>query len=208
MTDALLSDALRQTLLSAGTRMDVPAGTVLFRAGDTAPGFVVVLSGSVRVDHESETGRRILLYRVEPGGPCVLTTNGLIAGALYDAEGTAEDDSEILMLSPARFDALMEGSADFRRYALASFTNRLRDLMDLIEELMVRRIDLRLAGWLSQRDQIESTHQAIADELGTVREVVSRMLKEFERKGWVALARGRVEIRDATALHAYSRTGV
>ncbi|EKV32012.1 transcriptional regulator, Crp/Fnr family [Caenispirillum salinarum AK4] len=188
--------------------MEVPPGTVLFSEGSECQAYVLVLDGSVRVQKISESGREIVLYRVERGQTCVLTTACLMTSAEYGAEGVAETPVKAAVLSAAAFQALLDASPAFRRFVFTVYAGRIADLLMLIEEVAFGRVDMRLAQALrahARRDghaTVTTTHQALATELGTAREVVSRQLKEFERRGWVALSRGRIEIRDDAALRA------
>lgn len=190
-------------------RLTVPAGTVLFRDGSDCTSYVLVIRGSVRVQKLAENGREIVLYRVERGQSCVLTTNCLIAHETYGAEGIAETEVELLTVPAATFRALLAGSETFRHFVFSAYATRLADLLTLIEEVAFGRIDARLATWLLGRADgdggIRATHHDIATELGTAREVVSRQLKEFERRGWVGLYRGRVLVRDGKALAALAQ---
>jgi CRP/FNR family transcriptional regulator len=197
----------RRQLAAGLRRVEVPAGTVLFSDGAACHAFVLLLEGSVRVQKVAETGREIVLYRVEPGQTCVLTTNCLLAEGAYGADGIAETALRGYTLAPGVFQALLASSAVFRRFVFAAYATRVSDLLLLIEEVAFGRIDQRLAQHLLSRaaagaaaDQVSATHQDLAVELGTAREVVSRQLKDFERRGWVALARGRVTLTDARAL--------
>lgn len=198
-------------LASSGQRVAVPRGAVLFRAGDRCHTFLMVLDGSVRVQMTSENGREIVLYRVARGETCIVTTACLLTQADYSAEAVAESDLDGVALSAGPFHDLVARSAVFRNFVFASFGTRLTGMMMLVEEVAFGRIDLRLARFLlDHRDAdggLTTTHQALAVELGTAREVVSRQLKEFERRGLVALARGRVELRDAAALAGLADQG-
>jgi CRP/FNR family transcriptional regulator len=215
------ADAMRHDLLDAFPRLGaldpdsarefdaaarvlaIPAGTVLFRDGAECASYVLVAEGSIRVQKVSEGGREIVLYRVERGQSCVLTTNCLIARDSYAAEGIAETDVTVLVLPAAAFRSLLARSEAFRDFVFSAYATRIDELLMLIEEVAFGRIDVRLAAWLAGRGdagEIKATHQDIAVELGTAREVVSRQLKDFERRGWVALHRGRVELRDLAAL--------
>lgn len=194
---------VRQHLLAAAVPVEVPAGAVLFRPGDACSLFLLPLEGTVRVQLVTPGGHEIVLYRVTPGETCVLTTSCLMTHEAYAAEGIAETPVRGLGLTPGIVDRLMSESAEFRRFVFAAFGRRLTDLMLLLNEVAFGRIDARLAGWLLERaaaGSVDATHQAIATELGTAREVVSRQLKEFERQGLVTLARGRVELRDPPGL--------
>ncbi|CCG42420.1 Crp/Fnr family transcriptional regulator [Magnetospirillum molischianum] len=187
----------------------VPAGTVLFRDGATCQNYVLVVEGAIRVHKISEGGREIVLYRVESGQTCVLTANCLITARDYDAEGIAETDVEMIVLPVHAFRKLLALSESFRDFVFSAYASRLSDLLLLIEEVAFGRIDVRLAGWLAARigpgGTIRTTHQEIAVELGTAREVISRQLKEFERRGWVRLGRGLIEPCDPIALRQLSQ---
>jgi CRP/FNR family transcriptional regulator len=186
---------------SSARAVTIPAGTVVFREGGECASFVLVTEGSVRVQKVSEGGREIVLYRVEGGQSCVLTTSCLLGGSDYSAEGVAETEIKALLLPAAPFRALLATSEAFRDFVFAAYSARLAGLLLLIEEVAFGRIDVRLAAWLAARGgDIRATHQEIAVELGSAREVISRQLKEFERRGWVALHRGRIEINNSAAL--------
>lgn len=188
-------------LESAARLVAIPAGTVLFQDGSECSAYVLVIEGSIRVQKVSEGGREIVLYRVEAGQSCVLTTNCLIAREDYAAEGIAETEVRALVVPATTFRTLLGKSEAFRDFVFAAYASRVADLLMLIEEVAFGRIDVRLAGWLRTRtDEVRATHQDIATELGTAREVVSRQLKEFERRGWVMLHRGRIEIKDRNGL--------
>ncbi len=191
-------------LTAAGQRVAVPRGAVLFRAGDRCHTFLMVLDGSVRVQMTAENGREIVLYRVARGETCIVTTACLLTQADYSAEAVAESDLDGVALAAGPFHDLVARSAVFRNFVFASFGTRLTGMMALVEEVAFGRVDLRLARvLLDHRDAdggLTITHQALAVELGTAREVVSRQLKEFERRGLLTLSRGRIDLRDAAAL--------
>ncbi len=194
-----LPTAVRERLENEATRLTVPAGTVLFRPGDACRAYLLLLQGTVRVELIAPSGHQLLLYRVSPGQSCVLTTSCLLAHETYAAEGVAETEIAGLGLSPTLFEQLLADSAEFRRLVFTDFGHRLADLMALINEVAFRRIDARLADWLIRSfdrhgPTIRRTHQEIAAELGTAREVVSRQLKEFERHGYLVLARSQIDL--------------
>lgn len=188
----------------AAQRVRVPRGTVLFSHGALCATFLMVLDGVVRVQMVSDTGREIVLYRVGRGETCILTTVCLMTRQDYGAEGVAEADIEAVAIGAGPFRELIACSAVFREFVFSSFGARLTGLMMLVDEVAFRRIDLRLARFLVDHrdpaDGLDITHQALAIELGTAREVVSRQLKEFERRGLVDLARGRIVVRDPVGL--------
>lgn len=192
-------------VLAAGTPVHFGAGTVLFRPGDVCSGLLLVRSGSVRVQLVSETGRQITLYRVSAGVACVLSTQCLMTDGVYPAEGVAETDVEGVFLGAGQVQRLLREDAAFRAWMFGVYGSRLVDLVMLVEDLLETRIDRRLAHHLvahAARGALVQTHQAIAADLGTAREVVSRHLKDFERRGLVALGRGQIEVVDRAGLTA------
>ena len=202
-----LKPALRAQLAARARHLKLPDGVRVFAPGDRSEGFILLLRGSVRVEYTGASGRSVVLYRVGPGDSCVMTTSCLLSGAVYEAYGWTEGEVEALALPAAAFRRLIEEDATFRDLALGTFSRRLIELVEVIDELLLHRVDLRVAGWLAERAAdrtIATTHQAIAGELGTAREVVSRILKEFERRGWLALNRGAIELRDPEALRRFA----
>jgi CRP/FNR family transcriptional regulator len=162
----------------------------------------MVTAGSVKVSTVTDSGRELLLYRVGPGQTCVLTTAALLAHADYDAEGMAETDTEALAIPRPLFEELLASSPAFRQFVFSSYGERLRDLIGLVQEVSQRHVDRRLARFLAERAQspIVMTHQEIAAELGTAREVVSRLLKQFAGEGLVVIERRHVVVADAARL--------
>lgn len=199
---ATLDEAARSRILAGAMPMKAPAGAVLFRPGDPCRGFALLRSGRARVDLIAEDGHALLLYRVEPGEACAITTACLFAEEPYSAEGTAEADCEGLLLPAPLFARLVEESAAFRTFVLAGFATRLGTLMGRIEELSFRSVDARLAAYLIGRapGRVAATQQEIASDIGTAREVVSRRLAAFARAGMVRTERGAVAVLDAAAL--------
>jgi CRP/FNR family transcriptional regulator len=165
-------------------------------------GFPLVLSGAVRVARGSPGGRRLELYRVTPGDLCVVSTSCLFGHHALSAHGQTTEATELVLLSPAGFERWCEHEP-FRRFVFGVFADRLADLMALTEAVAFQRLDQRLAhALLGRGGTVTATHQQLADELGTVREIVSRLLSRFERAGWVRLGRERVDLLDAAALRA------
>ncbi|ATX82844.1 CRP/FNR family transcriptional regulator, anaerobic regulatory protein [Mariprofundus ferrinatatus] len=185
--------------LAAMKTMKVAPGTVLFRDGDACQGYVFVINGSVRVQKMDPEGREIVLYRVEDGQTCMLTTSCLLGNKAYPAEGVAEEETELVLIPARRFDELLSDSR-FRRFALGMISERIADLMALIEDVAFGRMDVRLARRLLELDDgthtLRLTHQQLATELGTAREVISRILKDFERRSLVMLKRGEIRLSD------------
>jgi CRP/FNR family transcriptional regulator len=200
-----LPEALRREVLATQSQvMAVPAGQSLFEEGAPCRGFPMPLSGEVRVARGTPGGRSIELYRVGPGELCVVSTSCLFGQAMLMAHGTTTAPTELVVLSPLGFE-LWTAQACFRRFVFGTFADRLADLMALTEAVAFQRLDQRLASTLLGHGHVvHGTHQALADELGTVREIVTRLLKRFEVAGWVLVGRERIEICDAAALRALS----
>ncbi len=185
--------------------MRLPAGTVLFDENQPCQGFPLVLSGSVRVIKSSANGRELQLYRVGEGESCILTSSCLLGHSRYQARGIVEQDVEMIVLPPASFSALIADCAPFRDYIFSLFSERLTDLMELVTAVAFQKLDQRLAALLiSRTSPIRATHQAVADELGSAREMVSRLLKGFADQGWVKLGREQIEVLDRDALEHLS----
>ena len=185
----------------------VPAGAVLFQEGSPCRGFPLVLSGAVRVARGSPGGRTLELYRVTPGELCVVSTSCLFGQAPLSAHGQASEATELVLLSRAGFERWVRHEP-FRRFVFGIFADRLADLMSLAEAVAFQRLDQRLANTLLGHGAcVQTTHQALADELGTVREIVTRLLRRFEGAGWVRLARERIDVLDGPALRAMAGGG-
>lgn len=190
-----LEDSRRREILGTLKPISVPVGQVLFGAGDQCQGLPLILRGLVKVQMTGVSGNRIVLYRIEPDDVCTLSIGCLMTGRSYRAEAIVEEAAEILLIPRALVDQLMAHSRDFRLGVMESYGRRLDDLMLLVEEVAFRRMDQRLEEWLeshSNDGSVSATHQQIALELGTAREVVSRLLKELEKQGRIKLSRGHI----------------
>ena len=195
-----LPPGLRAQLLEQAQALTVAAGTVLFDEHQPCQGFPFVLAGGIRVLKSATNGRALPLYRVLPGESCIITSSCLLGHADYNARGIAESDTTLVLLLRALFDELLDQRA-FRDFVFHLFSERLADLMQLIEEVAFRKLDQRLAGLLLGKGRLlHATHQQLADELGSVREMVSRLLKGFADQGLVKLGREQVEILDPAGL--------
>lgn len=178
----------------------VATDVLLFEEGQPCRGFPMVLDGCVRVARGSPGGRQLELYRVSPGELCVVSTSCLFGRAPLSAHGQSTEATRLVLLSPAGFGRWCQDEG-FRRFVFGLFADRLADLMALAEAVAFQRLDQRLAqALLGHGIVVRTTHQALADELGTVREIVTRLLKRFERAGCVQLSRERIQVLDATAL--------
>lgn len=200
-----LAPARFSELLDHAAVMRIPAGTVIFDENQPCQGFPLILGGSVRVVKSSAGGRELQLYRVGEGESCILTSSCLLGHSNYRARGVAEQEVEMVVLPPAAFRTLMAECAPFRDYIFGLFAERLTDLMELVSAVAFQKLDQRLAALLASRPSpIRATHQALADELGSVREIVSRLLKNFAEQGWIRLGREQIEVVDVSALQRYA----
>lgn len=190
-----------RTRLEAGIqRMTVPAGTVLFDEHQPCQGFPFVLEGAIRVIKAAANGRELPLYRVLPGESCIITSSCLLGHVAYNVRGTAEVQTVLALLPRDLFDELLS-QPPFRDFVFCLFAERIADLMQLVEEVAFRKLDQRLANLLLGKGRLlQKTHQQLADELGSVREMVSRLLKGFAEQGLVRLGREQIEILDPSRL--------
>ncbi|MBR9841361.1 MAG: Crp/Fnr family transcriptional regulator [Rhodobacteraceae bacterium] len=193
-----LPDDIRADLMFGSQIVKVPAGTQLFAPGQSADNLMLLLEGSVRVQQRSETGREVFLYRVHAGESCVLTTACMLAFEEYSADGIAESEVTAVVIPRTTFDDLVARSRIFREFVFAAYSRRITDLFTLIDDIVFQKMDVRLASRLLEladdSGTVHATHAFLASELGTAREVISRTLAEFQRRGWIEQSRGRVDL--------------
>lgn len=196
-----LTAVLRAHGLPAGTPvMHVPAGTTLFSEHDPCGGLPLVLEGEVRVSRDSGDGRSMELYRVGPGELCLVSAACVFRAEPMVAHGVATRATTLTVIAPSVFRDWLADAA-FRDFVLGLYAQRMADLTALIDAIAFQRLDRRLANaLLGHGPQLAITHQQLADTLGTVREMVTRLLRRFEREGWVELSRERIRIIDSAAL--------
>ncbi len=200
-----LPGADQAELMATATVMHLPAGTVIFDEDQICQGFPMLLSGNIRVIKAAPNGRELQLYRVVPGESCILTSSCLLGNTHYHARGITEQAVEMVLLPAPSFHALLEKQKSFREHVFHLFSERLTDLMQLVSAVAFQKLDQRLANLLVNKpNPIHVTHQALADELGSAREIVSRLLKSFAEQGWVRLGREQIDITDVDALKKFS----
>jgi len=188
-------------LFNSASVLQISAGTLVFDERQLCQGFPMLLSGIIRVFKASPNGRELQLYRVIPGESCIITSCCLLGNTPYNARGIAEQDLDMVFLPSSLFLALFATQEVFRSYVFHIFSERLTDLMELVSAVAFQKLDQRLANTLLRKSgSIHITHQALADELGSVREIVSRLLKNFAEQGWVKLGREQIDIIDKAAL--------
>ena len=205
---AVIRDAAWLEAAGAAQRHSMRAGRRMFSDHALNRSFLIVLQGRVQV-YKSGHGREVALYRLKAGDVCLFNVvSQLFGNSFYRVTAITETEAELASIPPEHFERAFLNSPEFRRYIVASLVRRLTDMMQLLEGIVFKRLDARLAQLLLSRpcdteDCVCITHMDIARELGSSREVVSRLLKEFERKAWVSLARGEIRIQKFKDLHDF-----
>ena len=196
----VLQEFQRQAFLAR-----IPAGRDIFLEGDQLEALALLISGIVRVYNIGTTGREITLYRFGYGDSCILSANAIFNQQNFPAIATVEEDAEAVMIPSETFREWVNQYPLWRNFIINLLSQRLSSLMSVIDEIAFQRMDTRIAALLIQRAAIENpvrlTHQEIAAELGSSREVISRILEEFSRRGLIQTSRGAVEIIDPDALN-------
>jgi CRP/FNR family transcriptional regulator len=206
--DGKLASELKRSVLYR----DVPADSVLYRDGDECTHLPLVLSGELLLTKYGETGRAITLYRVETGQSCILSTLSILNASEFPAEASTHSQVSLVLVPAAMLRRLVSESDEWRDYIFSMYHARLATLIQLIEEVVFGKLDVRLARAVLRHagpgsDPIRATHQELAVELGSSREVVSRLLKEWERRGVVSLSRGSVVLQRAADLQGIADQG-
>ena len=201
---ASLPRSVRDRLLESARTVRHSSGKRVFGPDNIPDSLMFLVSGTIRVCQTSENGRDIVLYRVEAGESCVLTTACMLAEEAYNAEGIAETDVVAVVLPRLSFDRLVSEEPAFRSFVFAAYSRRLIDLLRVVDDVAFGRIDVRLAERLlvlaRDHKEIAATHQQLASELGTAREVVSRVLQDFSKRGLISQTRGRITLSDRGGL--------
>jgi CRP/FNR family transcriptional regulator, anaerobic regulatory protein len=202
-----LKDKSWQDASHAASEFVIPAGTVVVRKGDPCQNFLLIQQGSIRAYDIADNGREIVLFRVSAGEMCILTITNLLEETAYSANAVTESEVRAIAIPIEHFKTVMSRSSAFRKLIMSTLVRRMSDIMRLVQQVTFHRLDLRLACLLGKffGDQramiIQVTHDQLAKELGTKREVVSRLLKEFERMGCIRLHRGQIELVSEDALN-------
>ena len=195
------------------TRLNKAARIVRMKKGDQVFGpmnipdsLFFLYDGRIRVSQTSDAGREIVLYRIDAGESCVLTTACMLAEEAYNAEGIAESDVTVVSLPKHAFDRLSAEEDTFRNFVFAAYSRRLIDLLRVVDDVAFGRIDVRLAERLlilgDGLKEVRATHQDLASELGTAREVISRVLNDFQKRELIKQSRGLITFKDKAALSA------
>lgn len=206
ITDQCWIDSIEQA-----KPMLIKPETTLFSGSATCNNFMLILKGTIRLYQSAEDGREITLYRVQSGDLCILSLNSLLKNQSFNAIATTESHVQSLVISSEEFKLLMNDSQTFRDFVISTLTERLCDAIYMVQDTAFNHLDMRLAcilGGLFERNNgtiLKITHQELAHELGTTREVVSRILKDFEKKNCIKLSRGNIELASADGLQWFSQ---
>ena len=201
-----LTPQQQETLSNAASPRSVPKGTVLHNGSADCLGLLLIRSGQLRAYILSDEGREITIYRLFEMDICLFSASCMMRSIQFDITIEAEKDTEVWVIPPNVYKSLMEESAPVANYTNEIMSSRFSDVMWLIEQVLWKRFDSRLAAFLLEESAIESspalhmTHEKIGNHLGTAREVVTRMLRYFQSEGMVKMTRGCIEITDTHKL--------
>lgn len=205
-----LPRSVRDKLLNVALIRDHKKGYQVFGPENVPDSLIFLYEGAIRVSQTSGNGRDIVLYRVDAGESCVLTTACMLAEEAYNAEGIAETNIKVVALPKMSFDRLVAEEPAFRSFVFAAYSRRLIDLLRVVDDVAFGRIDVRLAERLlmlaGEDKEVAATHQEIASELGTAREVISRVLHDFQKRGLISQSRGRIALSDKSSLRAIAES--
>jgi len=188
---------LPEKITTRGQLRTVSPGTRLYWEGDACSHIAFVLEGEIRVFKTSDSGREITLYLIGPGETCILNASCIFSGQGYPADAVTLTDVRMLLLPATVFQDLVNTYPVFRSFVFSLLSDRLITVFQLIEELVFGNLEERIMDYLVEKSEdnvLSATHQVIANDLGTSREVVSRLLKDLERQGKLMLGRGRITI--------------
>ena len=198
---------LQHMVCQTAVTIQLPPHHILFNEGDACLNFVMPLSGSVRVVKPERSGRELLLYRIRPGDSCILTVSCLLGNQKYNARGIVDRPVTAVSLPKPLFISLITFSEAFRELVFEFFGQRLGQLIQLIEQVTFQKLDQRLAAILLRRGPaLHTTHQQLADELGSVREVISRLLNDFKEQGAISIERGKILVLNEAVLRQTAQT--
>ncbi len=205
---AITEPAWREALAMARLTKFTPH-TTLYKDGETCQHLILIISGTVKVEKISETGQEIALYHLLPGHICELTTSCLMSGKCYHADAITETPVSAVLIPKTAFQRALAESSEFQQYIYATVEKGMTDLVSLLETTITEPMSVRLAHYLAEQAElgnpISTTHYEIATELGTAREVISRLLKDFENRDCIKRQRGKIEIMDIEQLRQIAK---
>ena len=205
-----LTDDQRQRITQRVVRREVKKGTLLHDSSNECTGLLLVRTGQLRAYILSDEGREITIYRLFDRDMCLFSASCIMRSIQFDITVEAEKDTELWLIPPDVYQSVMNESAAVANYTNEVMATRFSEVMWLMEQIMWKSLDKRLAAFLAEESAIEGsetlklTHETIAKHLGSHREVITRMLRYFQSEGWVKVSRGTVEILDMDALEGLS----
>ena len=205
-----LGELERRALAEAAARRSAGAGAMIHGGGAECTGLLLVLSGQLRAFITSEEGREITIYRLFPGDICLLSASCVISSMQFELAVQAEKPTEFMLIPPDAYKRAVNSSAPLANYTSRVMAERLSDVMWLMEQVMWKSMDRRLAAFLLEEaalegpDELKLTHERIANHLGSARELITRLLRYFQSEGLVKLGRGAVVLTDRERLYALS----
>ena len=205
-----LTDDQRQRISQRVVRREVKKGTLLHDGSNECTGLLLVRAGQLRAYILSDEGREITIYRLFDRDMCLFSASCIMRSIQFDITVEAEKDTELWLIPPDVYQSVMNESAAVANYTNEVMATRFSEVMWLMEQIMWKSLDKRLAAFLAEESAIEGsetlklTHETIAKHLGSHREVITRMLRYFQSEGWVKVSRGTVEILDMDALEGLS----
>ena len=205
-----LTDDQRQRITQRVVRREVKKGTLLHDSSNECTGLLLVRTGQLRAYILSDEGREITIYRLFDRDMCLFSASCIMRSIQFDITVEAEKDTELWLIPPDVYQSVMNESAAVANYTNEVMATRFSEVMWLMEQIMWKSLDKRLAAFLAEEAAIEGsetlklTHETIAKHLGSHREVITRMLRYFQSEGWVKVSRGTVEILDMDALEELS----
>jgi CRP/FNR family transcriptional regulator, anaerobic regulatory protein len=200
-TDLRINKDLLEKLRNQGTVKTLVSGAVMLDENDYIKFIPIVLTGSIKVyRQDEEDGKEILLYYIKPGESCIMSLLGAATNSTSKIKAVVEDEAEVLMLPVHKASDLIKENPRWLEFIFQLYNKRFEELLSVVNAIAFQKVDIRLWDFLktktemSKTTELNITHQQIADELGTAREVVSRLLKQLEKDKKVALSRNKVKI--------------
>lgn len=206
---AKLNTQAKKDLFTYGQKVNLPASQFICLEGDFCQHLPLIISGSVRVYKIGETGREITLYYLEPGDSCILTASCIMSQNKFPAFAVTETEVEAFTIPANIIRDWVKHNFIWQDYIFGLLSQRLANVIEIVEQVAFRRMDCRIASYLVKNGDnslktIQITHEKIAQELGTSREVVSRILKTFEKEGLLHLSRGKIQLENWAELNKTS----
>ena len=180
--------------------IEIQAGTIVLKEREFIKVIPIVLEGSIKLRKLDPTGREIIFYHIEPGESCILSITSCLNNKESQAEAIIEKKTRLIAVEADRVRAWMDEYPSWRKFVVKLYYNRMAEIMTLVDLVVFKSVDKRLIGYLKDNavnNELEITHQQLAGQLGTAREVISRLLKQMENENLISLERGKIKIIQA-----------